>query len=144
MSTTSGNTDIGKQPLPVEVDTDGRTMTEEDFDLAVGHVTSFYQSKRAMLKKQVTHWIGKFMIVKAENNRIRHLLVVKTIYAKMMEDRVRYLEGVTKERVNARVDRFYKEKAVQEVTENIIPDEVRDNINRNGSVVLVAMGKAPC
>jgi hypothetical protein len=24
-----------------------------------------------MLKKQVTHWIGKFMIVKHENNRLR-------------------------------------------------------------------------
>jgi hypothetical protein len=46
-------------------------MTDEDFDLAVGSVTSFYQSKRAKLKKQVTHWIGKFMIVKNENNVTR-------------------------------------------------------------------------
>lgn len=33
--------------------------------------SSFYQSKRAKLKKQVTHWMGKFMICKAENNEIR-------------------------------------------------------------------------
>ena len=32
---------------------------------------SFYQSKRAQLKKQVNHWYGKFMIVKAENNQLR-------------------------------------------------------------------------
>jgi chromosome segregation ATPase len=49
----------------------GGTMTDEDFDLAVGHVTSFYQSKRALLKKQVTHWMGKFSIVKHENNNLR-------------------------------------------------------------------------
>ncbi len=30
-----------------------------------------YQSKRAKLKKAMTHWIGKFMIVKAENNKLR-------------------------------------------------------------------------
>jgi hypothetical protein len=74
------------------MDTDGRTMTDEDFDLAVGHVTSFYQSKRAILKKQLTHWIGKFMIVKAENNRIRQLLKAKDNYSKIMEERVKYLE----------------------------------------------------
>lgn len=48
-----------------------KTMTDEDFDLAVGSVTSFYQSKRAQVKKQLTHWIGKFAIVKAENNVLR-------------------------------------------------------------------------
>jgi hypothetical protein len=50
---------------------DEKTMTDEDYDLAVGAVASFYQSKRAHLKKQVTHWIGKFMICKNENNVIR-------------------------------------------------------------------------
>ncbi len=34
---------------------------------------SFYQSKRAKLKKQVTHWMGKFSIVKQENNRLREI-----------------------------------------------------------------------
>lgn len=34
-------------------------------------IDAIYQSKRAQLKKQVTHWYGKFMIVKAENNRLR-------------------------------------------------------------------------
>ena len=29
------------------------------------------QKRAAQLKKQVTHWIGKFMIVKAENNKLR-------------------------------------------------------------------------
>jgi hypothetical protein len=48
-----------------------KTMTDEDYDLAVGAVASFYQSRRALLKKQVTHWIGKFMICKAENNALR-------------------------------------------------------------------------
>jgi hypothetical protein len=48
-----------------------KTMTDEDFDLAVGHVTSFYQSARAKAKKQVAHWMGKFMIVKAENYTLR-------------------------------------------------------------------------
>jgi hypothetical protein len=48
------------------------TMSQEDFDLAVNSVTSFYQSKRALLKKQVTHWMGKFAIVKHENNVLRN------------------------------------------------------------------------
>lgn len=34
-------------------------------------VQAAYQSKRDQLKKQVTHWYGKFMIVKQENNRLR-------------------------------------------------------------------------
>ena len=49
----------------------GKTVTYEEFDEAVSDVTSFYQSKRAKLKKQLTHWYGKFMICKAENNEIR-------------------------------------------------------------------------
>ena len=48
-----------------------KTMTDADFDDAVRHVTSFYQSKRAKVKKQITHWIGKFRIVKAENHTLR-------------------------------------------------------------------------
>ncbi len=32
-----------------------------------------YQSKRDKLKKWVTHWMGKFMIVKAENNKLRSM-----------------------------------------------------------------------
>ncbi len=35
------------------------------------NVVSLFQSKRDHLKKQVTHWYGKFMIVKAENNKLR-------------------------------------------------------------------------
>lgn len=50
-----------------------KTYSDQDFDLAVGSVASFYQSKRAQLKKQVTHWYGKFMICKAENNKIRSI-----------------------------------------------------------------------
>ncbi len=50
---------------------DGIKESKDNYDLGLGHITSFYQSKRAQLKKQVTHWIGKFMIVKAENNRLR-------------------------------------------------------------------------
>ncbi len=34
-------------------------------------IGSLFQSKKDRLKKQVTHWTGKFMIVKAENNRLR-------------------------------------------------------------------------
>jgi hypothetical protein len=56
-------------------ETDGRTMTEVDLDLAVGHITSFYQSKRSKLKKQLTHWIGKFSIIKQENNVLRRKLL---------------------------------------------------------------------
>jgi hypothetical protein len=37
-----------------------------------------YQSKRAKLKKAITHWIGKFMIVKAENNRLRRMNIAIT------------------------------------------------------------------
>ncbi len=50
---------------------DGIKESKENYDLGLGHITSFYQSKRDHLKKKATHWIGKFMIVKAENNRIR-------------------------------------------------------------------------
>ena len=60
-----------------------KAITQEDFDLAVGHVTSFYQSKRAKLKKQLTHWYGKFMICKAENNRLR---VINKIIGRAKED----------------------------------------------------------
>lgn len=34
-------------------------------------MTSLFQGKRDNLKKQVTHWMGKHAIVKAENNRLR-------------------------------------------------------------------------
>ncbi len=50
-----------------------KTMTDEDFDLAVGSVTSFYQSKREKLKQQVTGWMGKFRICKFENNKLRSI-----------------------------------------------------------------------
>lgn len=53
------------------------TMNQEDVDLAVNGVTSFYQSKRALLKKQVTHWMGKFAIVKHENNILRNKVKVR-------------------------------------------------------------------
>ncbi len=39
--------------------------------IEVEDMITAFQSKRAQLKKQVTHWIGKFMVVKAENNRLR-------------------------------------------------------------------------
>ncbi len=32
---------------------------------------AMFQSKTARLKKRVTHWMGKFAIVKAENNQLR-------------------------------------------------------------------------
>ncbi len=44
---------------------------EKIFDEVCTNVLSLFQSKRAHLKKQVTHWYGKFMIVKAENNQLR-------------------------------------------------------------------------
>ena len=50
-------------------------VTTEDHENAVEDIASFYQSKRAKLKKQVTHWIGKFMICKAENNALRNKLL---------------------------------------------------------------------
>ncbi len=40
-------------------------------DIEINKANSFYQKKRDMLKKQVTHWIGKYMIVKTENNTLR-------------------------------------------------------------------------
>ncbi len=46
-------------------------IEQADFDLAIKATTSFYQSKRAQLKKQVTHFFGKFTIVKNENNVLR-------------------------------------------------------------------------
>jgi hypothetical protein len=45
----------------------------------VATTDSLYQSKRAKLTKQVTHWMGKFAIVKGENNRLRQMM--KTITA---------------------------------------------------------------
>ena len=45
----------------------------DDYCKRVDEVMSFYQSKRAKLKKQLTHWIVKFMIVKAENNKLRRI-----------------------------------------------------------------------
>ncbi len=39
----------------------------------LGLVESAYQAKRDKLKKWVTHWMGKFMIVKAENNKLRNM-----------------------------------------------------------------------
>ncbi len=41
------------------------------YDRAAELLEAHFQSKKAKLKKQVTHWYGKFMIVKAENNRLR-------------------------------------------------------------------------
>lgn len=49
------------------------TRTDQEFDVAVGCITSFYQSKRSRIKKQLTHWIGKFAIVTAENNKLRSI-----------------------------------------------------------------------
>lgn len=60
-----------------------KTMTDEDFDLAVGSITSFYQSKRAKLKQQVTGWMGKFRICKSENNALRR-------HNKQLHDALRY------------------------------------------------------
>jgi hypothetical protein len=48
-------------------------IEQADFDLAIKATTSFYQSKRAQLKKQVTHFFGKFTIVKNENNVLRKM-----------------------------------------------------------------------
>ena len=46
---------------------DGLRERENEFKA----MESAYQSKRDKIKKQLTHFIGKFMIVKAENNRLR-------------------------------------------------------------------------
>jgi hypothetical protein len=82
---------------PEALNTAGRTMTEEDLDLAVGHVVSFYQSKRAMLKKQVTHWMGKFAIVKHENNRLRHKYISSQKQIDVQIHNIRYMrEEITK------------------------------------------------
>jgi hypothetical protein len=48
-------------------------IEQKDFDLAIKATTSFYQSKRAQLKKQVTHYLGKFTLVKNENNVLRKM-----------------------------------------------------------------------
>ena len=65
-------------------------IRQEDFDLAIKATTSFYQSKRAQLKKKVTHWIGKFMIVKAENNQLR------TKISKLARENERLMEAIIK------------------------------------------------
>ncbi len=44
-----------------------------EVDIAIRLTEATYQSKRAKLKKQVTHWMGKFSIVKQENNRLREI-----------------------------------------------------------------------
>lgn len=57
----------------------GIAEAKENYDHGLESITSFYQSKRAQLKKQLTHWYGKFTILKAENNKLR--AKVKTMEA---------------------------------------------------------------
>ena len=49
-------------------------IASKEVEMAVELIRASYQSKRVQLKKQVTHWVGKFMIVKAENNSLRKVL----------------------------------------------------------------------
>jgi hypothetical protein len=93
---------------PEALNTDGRTMTEEDLDLAVGHVVSFYQSKRAMLKKQVTHWIGKFAIVKHENNRLREKASKDSETIEKLRKHIRRLTDITNWKVADIVEKNYE------------------------------------
>jgi regulator of replication initiation timing len=43
----------------------------EHMNTLYNEIYSVFQSKTARLKKQVTHWMGKFMVVKMENNKLR-------------------------------------------------------------------------
>lgn len=52
---------------------------------------SIFQSKRDKIKKQLTHFIGKFMIVKAENNRLRSKVRMAFVAAERL---VREKEGL--------------------------------------------------
>ncbi len=45
----------------------------DNMETYVNLVQATYQSKRDKLKKQTTHMTGKFMIVKAENNKLRSI-----------------------------------------------------------------------
>ncbi len=44
-----------------------------EVEIAVELIRSGYQKKRTQLKKQLTHFIGKFSIVTAENNKLRSM-----------------------------------------------------------------------
>jgi hypothetical protein len=46
-------------------------ITKEEFNSVIKVIRSYYQGKKAMLKKQAAHWHGKFAICKAENNKLR-------------------------------------------------------------------------
>jgi hypothetical protein len=115
--------------------TDGRTIAEEEFDLAVGHIVSFYQSKRTMLKKQVTHWIGKFMICKHENNRLRHKYIssqkqvdVQIHNIRCMREEIAKLKGhivrvsgVVDSEVADEVEKYYEAKEAE-------ADAIKENV----------------
>lgn len=45
----------------------------------IDSIVTVFQSKKAGIKKQLTHFIGKFMIVKAENNTLRKTVKVKSV-----------------------------------------------------------------
>lgn len=78
----------------------------EDYCKRIDEVMSFYQSKRAGLKKQLTHWIGKFMIVKQENNRLRMKLRKAEGYIEYYRSEILHgrLTGMTAEEIKTGTD----------------------------------------
>jgi hypothetical protein len=97
------------------------SITLDEHNWAVNNIASFYQGKRAMLKKQVTHWIGKFMIVKHENNRLREK--VRSLEAEVLSSLAQKLVIV------ARCDRITESqrlhiKRLTDITERCVCDSV--------------------
>ncbi len=72
-------------------------------------IEASYQSKRDKLKKQTTHMTGKFMIVKAENNKIRAINKAITIKNAELTERIIFLEAITLTRVEEAVTTHYKQ-----------------------------------
>ncbi len=90
-----------------------RAAEREDYvsnmETYVNLVDASYQSKRDKLKKQTTHMTGKYMIVKAENNKIRSLNKAITIRNAELTERIIFLETITMTRVEEAVTTRYNQ-----------------------------------
>jgi len=98
-----------------------RRASLKEVEIAVALTESGYQSKRAKLKKQVTHFIGKFNIVKAENNALRkknvtfeyrlkhHVAEVTRLQERIndIEQALKKQKMITNKEVQDAVERYY-------------------------------------
>ncbi len=91
----------------------------EEMETYVKITEASYQSKRAKLKKWVTHWMGKFMIVKAENNELRKLVSINKILTKRNNELQEYIATTTSFNGNGKVVKVAENATVLEVKETV-------------------------